>query len=88
MSELYCFLGGIVAGGFFTVSLFFLRFWRRTHDVLFLSFALAFLLLGIAQALVSLSDMPVEERSPLFLVRLAAFALIIISIAWKNRRTA
>jgi hypothetical protein len=31
--------------------------------------------------------MPVEERSPLFLLRLVAFGLIIFSILWKNRTT-
>jgi hypothetical protein len=87
LSGLLAFLGGAVTAGFAIAGLFFLRFWRRTHDGLFLSFSIAFALLGIAQAMVSLSDMPVEERSPLFLLRLVAFGLIIFSILWKNRTT-
>jgi hypothetical protein len=85
MIELLGFLGGAVTAGFIIAGLFFLRFWRRTRDGLFLAFAAAFALLGIAQAAVTLSDMPIEERSPLFLLRLTAFGLIIFSILWKNR---
>ena len=44
---LYDFLSGAVALGFFVCALFFLRFWRRTRDALFLAFALAFVLMGI-----------------------------------------
>ena len=86
MSDLHIFLGGMVTMGFLVAGLFFLRFWKRTHDTLFATFALAFLLLGIAQALVSLSHMPIEERSPLFLIRLLAFVLILAAIWRKNRQ--
>jgi len=85
MSDLYLFLGGGVTFGFCVAALFFLRFWKSTRDSLFLAFAICFLLLGIGQALVSFSNMPVEERSPLFLLRLIAFALVIAAICWKNR---
>ena len=84
---LYDFLSGAVAAGFVVAALFFLRFWRRTHDSLFLAFALAFLLLGLAQALLSVANVPVEERSWIYLFRLAAFALILVAIVRKNRRT-
>ncbi len=80
------FLSGAVTMGFLAAGLFFLRFWRRTRDGLFLAFAMAFWLLGLNQALIALTDIPVEERSPLYLLRLAAFGLIIVSIWRKNRR--
>jgi hypothetical protein len=80
------FLSGAVTFGFFIAGLFFLRFWRKTRDGLFVAFALAFWLLGLNQALIALTDIPVEERSPLYLLRLTAFGLIIISIWMKNRR--
>jgi len=83
---LYDFLSGAVTFGYLAAGLFFLRFWRRTADALFLSFALAFWLLGAGQALLALADVPVEERSWIFLFRLAAFALIIVAILRKNRR--
>jgi hypothetical protein len=83
---LYDFLAGAVAFGFVTCGLFFLRFWRRTRDELFLAFALAFALLGTGQAILALSNIPTEERGSIYLVRLAAFALILIAILRKNRR--
>ncbi|MFC7498547.1 DUF5985 family protein [Enterovirga sp. GCM10030262] len=81
------FLGGALTFGFLVAGLFFLRFWKRTHDGLFVAFALAFWLLGLTQALLTLSNIPVEERSWLYLLRLAAFALILVSIWFKNRRS-
>ena len=80
------FLGGALTFGLRVAGLFFLRFWKRTHDGLFVAFALAFWLLGLTQALLTLSNIPVEERSWLYLLRLAAFALILVSIWFKNRR--
>jgi len=82
----YAFLAGAVTMGFGVAALFFLRFWKRTHDRLFLAFALAFLLLGLNQALVVLARVPVEDRSPLFLLRLVAFPIIIWAVFQKSRR--
>jgi hypothetical protein len=79
------FLAGAVTFGFALASLFFLRFWRRTGDPLFLTFGAAFFLLGFSQALLTLANVPVEERSWLYLIRLAAFALILLAILRKNR---
>ena len=80
------FLSGAVTFGFDLAGLFFLRFWRRTGDSLFLAFAVAFWLLGLGQALLALSNVPVEERSWLYLLRLAAFGIILVAIGFKNRR--
>lgn len=82
---LYDFLSGAVAFGFLTCGLFFFRFWRRTRDGLFLAFALAFGLLGIGQSILALANIPTEERGSLYLIRLAAFALILFAILKKNR---
>ena len=81
------FLSGAITLGFIIAGLFFVRFWRQTRDTLFISFAAAFWLLGIGQGLLSFTDIPVEERSWLYLLRLAAFLLILISIWRKNRRS-
>ena len=80
------FLAGAVTFGMLVAGLFFLRFWRRTADSLFLAFAAAFFLLGIGQGLLALANIPVEERSWLYLFRLAAFALILMAIVRKNAR--
>ncbi len=84
--SLYDLLSGATTMGFLTAGLFFLRFWRRTRDSLFLAFAMAFWLLGLNQALLVLTNVPVEERSWLYLLRLAAFAIILWSIGLKNQR--
>ena len=80
----FYFLSGCVAAGFAVAGLFFLRFWRRTTDSLFLAFAFAFWLLGIVQALLALTEFPVEERSFIYLIRLAAFVIILLAIWRKN----
>jgi hypothetical protein len=88
MTDLIIFLSGAVAAGSLLAGLFFLRFWKRTRDGLFLAFAAAFGLLGLGQALLALANVPDEERSWLYLVRLLAFALILAAIIRKNRRSA
>jgi hypothetical protein len=80
----YDFLSGAVALGFYVCGLYFLRFWKRTRDQLFLAFALAFALLGTGQSILALANIPTEERGSIYLIRLAAFALILFAILRKN----
>ena len=80
------FLGGAVAMGFAVAALFFLKFWRKTREKLFLAFAGSFLLLSATQSLLTLSGIPTEERSWLYLLRLMAFLLILAAMWWQNRR--
>ena len=77
---LYDFLSGAVSVGFFVCGLFFLRYWKRSRDELFLTFALAFALLGAGQAILALASIPTEDRSSLYLIRLTAFLLILFAI--------
>ena len=79
------FLSGAITLGFLVAALFFLRFWRRTRDNLFLAFAAALARLGLGQAVQALANIPQEERSYIFLIRLAAFTIILAAIVWKNR---
>ena len=78
------FLAGAVSAGFLVAGLFFLRFWKKSRDGLFGAFAIAFWLLGLNQALLTFSSVPAEERTWLFLLRLAAFVLILAAIWRKN----
>jgi NAD/NADP transhydrogenase beta subunit len=78
------FLGGLIAMGHLVAAAFFLRFWRRTRDGLFLAFSAAFALMSLNQALVILLQVPREDQSLFFLLRLAAFSLIIGAILVKN----
>lgn len=82
---LFDFLSGAIAFGFIVAALFFLRFWRRTRDGLFLAFSTAFALLGLGQAVQALANITQEERSYIFLIRLAAFTLILFAIVRKNQ---
>lgn len=75
---------GALVMGCLTVGLFFLRFWRRTQDRLFLGFGIAFWLLAANWLGLAFTAAP-ETRTLLYLVRLAAFVLIITSIVDKNR---
>ncbi|HEY1144667.1 MAG TPA: DUF5985 family protein [Sphingomicrobium sp.] len=81
----YDFLSGAVAFGFFVCGLFFLRYWSRSRDALFLIFALAFTLLGLGQSILALANVPTEERGSLYLIRLTAFLLILAAVYRKNR---
>ena len=78
------YVAGVLTMGYITAGLFFFRFWRRTSDRLFLSFGAAFWLMALNQAIVTLGGIPREELSWVYLLRLAAFCLIIIAIVLKN----
>jgi hypothetical protein len=82
---LYDFLSGAAAFGFLACGLFFLRFWSRTRDQLFLAFSLSFALLGFGQTVVALAQIPTEEKGALYLIRLLAFLLILVAIFRKNK---
>ena len=79
------FLYGVIVMGFAVACLLFLSYWRRTRQSLFLSFAASFLLLAINYLWLAVTQIPVEERSPLYLVRLLAFGLIIVAVIQANR---
>ena len=78
------FVFGIITMGYIVAGLFFAKFWRRSRDPLFAIFAVAFWLLALNQAIVAVLDVPREEQSWAYLLRLAAFVLIIVAIAYKN----
>jgi hypothetical protein len=80
------FLAGAIVMGFFVAALLFLKFWRRSGEALFLAFAAAFLLFGVTQALLALGGFLAEERSWLYLLRLAGFLLILLAFWLQNRR--
>jgi hypothetical protein len=67
------------------IGLFYMRYWRRTHDRLFGALALAFFLLALERTVLALVPPAYEGRHLIFLVRLAAFVLICAGIIDKNR---
>lgn len=81
------FTSGLVTMGFLVAGLIFLRFWRRAKDGLFAAFAGAFVLLAINEALTYLVEFGRIGDGWVWLLRIAAFALIIIAIVQKNLGT-
>ncbi|HZS68091.1 MAG TPA: DUF5985 family protein [Burkholderiales bacterium] len=78
------FLSGAITLGFLVAAAFFARFWRRTHDRLFIAFAVAFVLLALNQALAfSLGDAD-ERVGYTYLLRILGFLLILAAIVDKN----
>jgi len=75
---------GAITMGSWTIALFFLRFWRRMRDQLFAYFALAFFLFGV-ERLVMVWSAGTESQAYVYLIRLAAFVLIVFGIVSKNR---
>lgn len=79
------FLSGVIFAGALTAALYFIRFWRQTGDRLFATFALAFGVMAINRLLLTVLDESNEARPWVYLMRLAAFVLIIAAVVDKNR---
>jgi hypothetical protein len=80
------FCWGALSMGTATAGLFFLRFWRESSDRLFLFFGIAFFMLAVHWLGFALVAPVVESRHHLYLVRLAAFVVILVGIFDKNAR--
>ena len=80
------FLIGVIATASLASGVFFLKFWRDTHDSLFLAFALAFILEGLNRIAFLGLPRPNEGAPAIYLVRCFAFLLIIAGIINKNRQ--
>lgn len=76
---------GAASMAFTGAAIFFLRFWRQTADRFFALFAVAFLLLALNYGALGAIAPTHEERSLLYLLRLAAFLVILAAIVMKNR---
>ncbi len=80
------FLLGVIVTCTLVASAFFLRFWRRTRDPLFLAFGVAFLIEAMNRCAVLLVERPFEGSSGIYVVRLVSYLLILIGILNKNRK--
>jgi hypothetical protein len=81
------FLLGMIATSSVVAGVFFLKFWRRTHDTLFLAFGVAFLVEALNRAAVLFISKPNEGSPWIYVVRLFAFLLILAAILNKNYGT-
>ena len=82
------FLSGILAMGYFVAGLFFVRFWKQTGDRLLGMFGLAFWILTVQRAALTMLGENHESTTFLYVIRLAAFVLILAAIIDKNRAVA
>lgn len=78
------FLLGVISATSVTAGLFFLKFWRATHDTFFLAFGAAFIIEGLNRAAILLIAQPSEGNTWIYLVRLFTYALILAAILKKN----
>jgi len=82
--EWIAFLSGAAAVAYALAGIYFLRFWRRTRDPLFRSFAAAFGLLMANQVIVALLGDADERTGYAYILRVVGFLLILVAIIRKN----
>jgi hypothetical protein len=78
------FLAGAVTLGYLVAAGFFLSFWRKTDDRLFLAFGAAFLLFAVNQFLAAALVVVTEPNSLIYILRVLGFIIIIAAIVDKN----
>ncbi len=79
------FISGAMTMGYLVSGLFFLRFWKKSGDRLFIFFAVAFWVLAGQRLALALTSQTGEDQIFLYVVRLLAFLLILVGILDKNR---
>ena len=79
------FLGGMLAMGYVIAGIFFLRYWRRTRERLFASFAVALFILALQRILLAVNFALIEDNTWYYGLRLLAFVLILWAIVDQNR---
>jgi uncharacterized membrane protein HdeD (DUF308 family) len=78
------FLLGVIATTSVTAGLFFLKFWKKTRDSLFLAFGASFIIEGLNRCAVLFVQKPNEGSPWIYLVRLLSVLLILVAILRKN----
>ncbi len=82
------FLAGALTSSHLIAAVFFLRFWKKTHDGLFLQFSLAFLLFALNQIASSILELDSERVGYTYILRVLGYIVILVAIVEKNRRAA
>jgi hypothetical protein len=85
ISDLNQLVTGAIMMGYLVAGLFFLRFWKQSHDRLFAFFACAFFVLAGQRLALAIISPTSEGTVFLYVVRLLAFLLILAAIIDKNR---
>lgn len=78
------FLAGALTLAYVVAAVYFVHFWRRTADRLFLAFAAAFALLAVNQLAVFVLGVGDERYNYAYVLRVLGFILILLAILDKN----
>ena len=78
------FLIGVLVAMFLVAALFFLGFWTKTRDMLFLAFAAYFTIEGLSRIPLVFTPRPAEGLPWVYWIRLLGSFLILAAILRKN----
>ena len=86
------FLSGVMGTTFAASGIFFLKFWKASRDPFFLYFAFACELIALERIVVVTlhvvygpHDTVPDLRMGIYIIRLAAFVLMLVAIVQRNR---
>ena len=82
------FLNGALTLAYFLAGVFFLRFWRRTRDRLFVRFAIAFWLFTLNQVVAFSFEAADERLGYTYVLRVTGFVVILFAVIAKNVKSA
>ena len=83
----YQFMSGALMMSCLVTGLFFVRFWLKSYDRLFLIFSFSFFLLSLERLVLGYIGTRNEPSPAIYIIRLSAFILILIAVVDKNRST-
>jgi hypothetical protein len=79
-------VSGAIAMAFAACGLFFIDFYRRSGDRLFLAFALSFWTLAAERVILVIVTRGSESEIYVYMLRLLAFLVLLVAIIDRNRR--
>lgn len=86
LNPIFIFLNGAAFMAAAVCSLFFVRFWAKSRERLFLVFGSSFALLSVERIVFLLkTDLRVEDHASIYMIRLLSFLMILGGIWDKNR---
>ncbi len=77
---------GFIVTASLVAAMFFLRFWTRTRDFLFMAFAIAFAAEAVTRTVMVFKGIPDTNYSWVYVERLLEYLFILFAILRKNRR--
>jgi hypothetical protein len=86
------FINGLIVALDLVAAHLFLKFWLGTRDRLFAMFAISFAILAVSRmvlmALPHFIEAHSEHTTPVYLVRLLSYVVMLLAIIDRNRRSA